>query len=159
MRAEPARGDSSRTGFMIAGAAVLGLVLVGLMSGGTRSAAHGSPSGGAPATPVVGLKPDAAVQAPAEAPKVTAPTPAVDEKLAQAVPASPPRAKPQRASGEQNSERVEAGASSRQQNEEARAKRRHKDRTETESAATPSELQVGLGQRTAAIENMFDTRR
>jgi hypothetical protein len=165
MLAEPARNETSRTGLMIAAAGASALLVIAIMSGGTRSAAHTAQAPG-PKAPLAAAKPaevskteaaPAPIPAPLAAPAVVAET--------KPVPAPPPVEahgsarepnKPERTRAVEHTTSSEAS----REREEAREKRRQRERPEEIAPApTPADVSANPGQRTAAIENLFDTRR
>jgi hypothetical protein len=165
MLAEPPRNEASRTGFMIAGAGAAALLTVAIMSRGTRSEAHTQQAPEKPAA-AAAAEPEAAKEAPASA---TVPAPHAVAPSVPSLPSAPKAERPRPAepttSAAGSRERVEARGSAREQNEEARERRRRSVRESTPPAAasvppTASESDsVSQAQRTAAIENLFDTRR
>ena len=157
MLAEPVRKETSRTSLMVAAAGAAALLTVAIMSAGTRSAAHGTQPSPKPA-PAIAAKP-ATNSHEVAPPVVTAPLPmpvppvaAKPQPLPQ--PVSVASAKPERPRS--STESIEA----ERERQEARERRRQqRERELSEQQARSGAEPAAAGERTAAIENLLDTRR
>jgi hypothetical protein len=156
MLAEPPRNEGSRMGLMIAGASVAALVTVAILNAGTRSAAHGTPvSSARSASSAVAAKPDAGKQETA-APAIAAPAPTPTAEVKPQPPLTVASGKPERAPSAQPA----PGSEEERQRELARERRRQqKERLLSERSVQASTEPENPGERTAAIENLLDTRR
>lgn len=158
MLAEPARNEGSRAGLMLAAAGAAALVVVAVMSG-TRSAAHIAQAPSPKPAVAAAIKPDAgktALLAPVPPqPVVAAPAPGIEARPNANSKGPAPAAKAERSRA---SERTTQSEASRER-EEARERRRQREQQEIAPASAPAEESASQGPRTAAIENLFDTRR
>jgi hypothetical protein len=155
MLAEPPRNEGSRMGLMIAGASVAALVTVAMLNAGTRTAAHGTqPSSSKPAA--VAAKADTGKQEGA-APAIPAPAPMPAVEIKPPEPVVVASTKLERPGSAQPAPTSEAQREREQVARERR--RREREGALSEQALRPSAEPEGEGERTAAIENLLDTRR
>ncbi len=155
MLAEPVRKETSRAGLMIAAAGAAALLTVAIMSSGTRSAAHGAPANSPKPAAAVAAKPDTGSQQVAP-PAIAAPLP-MQPVVAkpQEHPVAVASARPERPRPTQPVDSIEA----ERERQEARERRRQQRERELSEKQNQPAAEPAGHERTAAIENLLDTRR